>query len=248
MVPLWNLQAHKGYAFHWDGLNTDLREVVLSSAIGDGASRDVGRSRHAQLGQHRSGARARACGACRTTSARCRRRPTRFPSTVRSRRRARPSTRRSARRATPPAARGPGRSCRSRKIGTDRHRLDMWTKPSAAAYNAYGEGHAWKFSHFRTTGGLRVGGARGALAASAVPAQRLGADADRSAGAARGAPARFWRGYDVYDPVRVGFVTSGAGAEREATFFTSGLPGNSNAGTSTGRRLPPDAKRALSSS
>ena len=39
------------------------------------------------------------------------------------------------------------------EIGTDRHRLDMWTKPSAAAYNAYGEGHTWKFSHFRTTEG-----------------------------------------------------------------------------------------------
>ena len=39
------------------------------------------------------------------------------------------------------------------EIGTDRHRLDMWTPASATAYNAYGEGHAWKFSAFRTTGG-----------------------------------------------------------------------------------------------
>ena len=39
------------------------------------------------------------------------------------------------------------------EVGTDRHRLDMWTPASATAYNAYGEGHAWKFSGFRTTGG-----------------------------------------------------------------------------------------------
>ena len=38
MVPLWNLKAHKGYAYHWDGLNTNLQEVVLSSALGDGAT------------------------------------------------------------------------------------------------------------------------------------------------------------------------------------------------------------------
>jgi hypothetical protein len=38
MVPLWNLKAHQGYAYHWDGLNDTLKEVVLSSAIGDGAT------------------------------------------------------------------------------------------------------------------------------------------------------------------------------------------------------------------
>src|SRR5688572_15873673 len=27
MVPLWNFKAHEGHAYHWDGLNTDLREV-----------------------------------------------------------------------------------------------------------------------------------------------------------------------------------------------------------------------------
>jgi len=37
MVPLWNLRRREGTAYHWDGLNTTLREVVQSSAIGDGA-------------------------------------------------------------------------------------------------------------------------------------------------------------------------------------------------------------------
>ena len=37
MVGLWNLKQRRGLALHWDGLNTDLKEVVLSSAIGDGA-------------------------------------------------------------------------------------------------------------------------------------------------------------------------------------------------------------------
>ena len=40
MQPIWNLRprAERKMALHWDGLNTDLREVVLSSALGDGAS------------------------------------------------------------------------------------------------------------------------------------------------------------------------------------------------------------------
>jgi hypothetical protein len=38
MQPVWNLNAHAGYVYHWDGLNTNLQEVVLSSAIGDGAT------------------------------------------------------------------------------------------------------------------------------------------------------------------------------------------------------------------
>jgi hypothetical protein len=38
MMPLWNLHRREGTAFHWDGLNTALREVVQSSAIGDGAT------------------------------------------------------------------------------------------------------------------------------------------------------------------------------------------------------------------
>src|SRR5205807_1003947 len=37
MQPVWNLNAHAGGVFHWDGLNTNPQEVVLSSAIGDGA-------------------------------------------------------------------------------------------------------------------------------------------------------------------------------------------------------------------
>ena len=77
-------------------------------------------------------------------------------------------TRRSARRATPPAARAPARSCRVAEVGTDRHRLDMWTTASATAYNAYGEGHAWKFSTFRHDRRLRRRAARRPVAARPV--------------------------------------------------------------------------------
>ena len=37
MMPIWKMRSRHGH-FHWDGLNTDLTEVVLSGAIGDGAT------------------------------------------------------------------------------------------------------------------------------------------------------------------------------------------------------------------
>ncbi len=244
MVPLWNLGAHKGYAFHWDGLNTELREVVLSSAIGDGAStkwvdRDM-RAWDSTDPQHVSSLR----------------RVQNYISTVQAPAYPFPIDRELA-------ARGQavyGSACASchapggartgtvvplAEIGTDRHRLDMWTKPSAAAYNAYGEGHTWKFSHFRTTEGYVSVPLEGLwlrapyLHNGSVPSLT---DLLEPVSAR---PLQFWRGYDVYDPVRVGFVTNGAAAEREATFFDVRLPGNSNAGHVYGTTLPADHKRAL---
>ena len=68
--------------YHWDGLNMNLQEVVLSSALGDGATmkwvdRDFAKWNNTDP------KRCRACGACRTTSATCSRRRTRSRSTAR---------------------------------------------------------------------------------------------------------------------------------------------------------------------
>ena len=55
----------------------------------------------------------------------------------------------------------------------------------------------------------------------------------------------FWRGYDLFDPAAVGFVTTGGQARRIGTPYDTSLPGNSNAGHEYGTTLPPDKKRAL---
>ena len=39
MTPLWALGLRDGRALHWDGLNSSLQEVLVSSAIGNGATR-----------------------------------------------------------------------------------------------------------------------------------------------------------------------------------------------------------------
>jgi len=55
----------------------------------------------------------------------------------------------------------------------------------------------------------------------------------------------FHRGYDVYDPVNVGFVTQGAEAERLGFLFDTRLRGNGNHGHTYGTNLSPRQKNAL---
>ena len=58
-------------------------------------------------------------------------------------------------------------------------------------------------------------------------------------------PAVFFRGYDVYDWDRVGFVSRGASAEREGVPFDTSLPGNASTGHRYGADLPTADKLAL---
>ena len=58
-------------------------------------------------------------------------------------------------------------------------------------------------------------------------------------------PQRFYRGYDVYDPIRVGFVANGPDATREGELFDTTTPGNGNSGHLYGTTLAPELKTAL---
>ena len=58
-------------------------------------------------------------------------------------------------------------------------------------------------------------------------------------------PALFYRGYDVYDPIRVGFVSRGADAEQKGTPFDVAALGNGNQGHEYGTDLAAEEKDAL---
>ncbi len=58
-------------------------------------------------------------------------------------------------------------------------------------------------------------------------------------------PKSFYRGYDVYDPVRVGFVTDGPAAERAGWKEDTAERGNGNQGHDYGTDLSADDRRAL---
>ena len=244
MVPLWNVGTHKGYAYHWDGLNTDLREVVLSSAIGDGASMawiDRDYARWESTDRREMSSLRRVMNYISEVQA------PEFPLPIDQALAAQGGDVFRTECAACHAGGGArfGQVVPLAEVATDRHRLDMWTKDAATAYNAYGQGRDWAFSSFRTTEGyvavsldglwlrgpyLHNGSVPSLVDLLEVPESR---------------PKVFWRGYDVLDPVRVGFVSEGAEASRVGTRYDTTLPGNSNAGHRYGTTLPADAKRAL---
>lgn len=231
MVPVWNMKPRAGMALHWDGLSASLREVVLSSAIGDGASRktiDLDSLKRVEDWLVETP-------------------PPKFPYAVDATVAAQGQTV-YAERCAPCHAFGQRRAgtvIPVDEVGTDRHRLDMWTARAAEAYNAFAEGYEWRFRGFRKTDGYVAVPHDGLwirapfLHNGSVPtlADMLEA-ADRR-------PGVFYRGYDVYDPERVGFVSSGPAAERAGFKYDTTLPGNSNRGHEFGTDLPPESKRAL---
>jgi hypothetical protein len=244
MVPLWNLKQHQGYALHWDGLTTSLQESVLSSALGDGATRKwVDRdfrkwnnTRPEEMSSLR-----------RVQNYISHVQPPAYPFAVDRQLAAGGASVYKSECASCHDIGGArtGTVVPVSEVGTDPNRLAMWTKGAAAAYNAYGDGHDWKFSAFRTTDGyvsvpleglwLRApylhNGSVPSLADLLEPVEQR--------------TRVFWRGYDVYDPEKVGFVSTGADAVRAGTIYETARKGNSNAGHLYGTGLSPQDKRAL---
>jgi hypothetical protein len=139
-----------------------------------------------------------------------------------------------------------GQVVRASDIGTDRHRLDSYT--AAFAANQYGlfPESPYRFRRFRKTDGYANHPLDGIWARApylhngSVPTLRdLLEPPERR-------PLTFFRGYDVYDRVRAGFVSDVAeeGGRRYFRYDTS-VPGNSNAGHLYGVSLPDEDKQAV---
>ncbi|MEE9354581.1 MAG: hypothetical protein V3U75_03235 [Methylococcaceae bacterium] len=58
-------------------------------------------------------------------------------------------------------------------------------------------------------------------------------------------PRTFYRGYDVYDPMTVGFIVQGSEAEKVGTFYDVSKKGNNNIGHAFGTQLSKADKRVL---
>jgi hypothetical protein len=131
------------------------------------------------------------------------------------------------------------------EIGTDRNRLDTWTLAAADEANA----------KVKSIGIIRPGLVKQEgyqsppldglwmrapyLHNGSVPTLRdlMLPDAER--------PKAFYRGFDVYDPVKVGFVTAGPLAERDGWREDTAVRGNGNQGHEYGIDLSADDKAAL---
>lgn len=132
------------------------------------------------------------------------------------------------------------------EIGTDPSRLNSYTEEFAANQYTLYPNSQYSFRHFRKTGGYANQPLDGIWARApylhngSVPTLRdlLEPPAAR--------PRVFYRGYDVYDPKNLGFVSSVA-AENGTAFsrYDTALPGNHNSGHLYGTKLSPAEKDAI---
>ncbi len=230
VIPLWNWEKHRGFALHWDGLNTSLEEILLNSGIGNGASNDTididSLHRIASyitqlppapypypidLGLAERGAAVfvESCAACHAFGS--------------------PQT---------------GQPMRMEHLGTDRERLASWSQAVADGFHAL-RLYSWRYTHFRDSFGYVAVALDGIWARApylhngSVPSLNdlLKPKAER--------PAVFHRGYNVYDPGDLGFVSKGAEAEKSGRAFDTRLRGNGNGGHEYGTDLPEADRSAL---
>ena len=277
MQTLWSShkQVENEWAYHWDGLQTDLHEVVVSSAIGDGAVpkslpdeqldaleeyiQTLRPPRFSDYFEVDDALAAAGRPIYQQHCARCHADDGELTGAVLSLT-TEAWTDGLGTFAAAAAAAGEGEGGDDTETAsaggsvaaagggdpwTDPHRAEMWTQEAADAYNRYPPKTDWKFQHFRSTGGyvnvpldglwlrapyLHNGSVPYLAELFELPEARTGS---------------FYRGYDLYDPERVGFVSEGADAERAGTPYDVAVPGNSNQGHLWGVELAPEDKQAL---
>jgi hypothetical protein len=131
-------------------------------------------------------------------------------------------------------------------IGTDRHRLDSYTSVFASNQIGLYPGSDYRFSHFRKTNGYANHPLDGIwlrgpyLHNGSVPTLRDLLDPPDQR------PKAFYRGYDVFDQRRVGFVSDVQEAGGQVfTRYDTLVAGNSNSGHLYGTALSDDGKWAI---
>lgn len=240
MEPLWNMAPKEGFALHWDGLDDDLTEVVLTGAIGDGASSVTGEPTdklpvddlkriedyikkvkapkypfpvNRELAARGKRVFADTCATCHEFG----------------------------------GART-GKVIPLAEVKTDRHRLDHWTKEAADRYNDYANGYDFDFKRFRKTNGYVAVAMDGLWMRAPYLHNGSVPSLEDLLKPARERPKLFFRGYDVVHPRKLGFITQGPSARREGFRFDTREAGNSNRGhegAAYGTNLPEADKRAL---
>ncbi|MBE9007921.1 cytochrome c [Fortiea sp. LEGE XX443] len=231
MMPIWNQKLHKGSALHWDGLETSLKETVQTGAIGDGATKDSLPVADLQRVEDYITELA----------------PPKYPFAIDEQLASKGNQVFANTCASCHAFGGErtGTVIPVEEVGTDRHRLDMWTQQAADTYNHFGDGYPWDFSQLRKTNGYVSVSLDGLwirapyLHNGSVPSLEDLLEKPENR------PKTFYRGYDVYDSLRVGFVSEGKEAERVGFKYDTTVAANSNQGHLYGTDLSNNDKKAL---
>jgi mono/diheme cytochrome c family protein len=231
LVPVWNLAAHEGHGRHWDGNAGTLRESVLNSALAAGTPAELLDVALIERLEEYMKTLQPPAWPFEIDQALATRGADVFQRTCAS--------------CHAPNGERTGQVTPVAELGTDPHRAASYTAQAAAETNAQGVGYPWAFDGYHPSNGyvnVLLDGiwARGPyLHNGSVPtlADLLQPVELR--------PEVFYRGYDVIDADRIGFVSHGPDAERAGFKFDTTLPGNSRAGHLFGTTLEDADKRAL---
>jgi mono/diheme cytochrome c family protein len=235
---VWGLDARNAIRpnapLHWDGLNTSVHEVVISSALGDGANAKGYDWHSSDRIEHFLRTTAPPPSPLKTDAALAQRGQAVFAASC-----AECHAKGGARTLTViPLA----------ELGTDPHRDAMWTTQARDTYNNYREGYDWGFKSFQKMDGyvaetLDALWLRGPyLHNASVPtvADLLEPAEQR--------PRFYLRQSTTIDQDRLGFVTGScdpAHPPRDGFCYDTTQPGNANGGHLYGTTLAPDDKQAL---
>ncbi len=232
LPSLWNQKLREGMWLHWDGNNNAVTERNKSAAIGAGASEsslDLPSMKRIEDWIREL-------------------KPPSFPAERIDRKLADEGQELFSRHCASCHSAGGervGQVTPLEEIGTDAERLRSFTPALAERMNTLGMGRSWRFSHFRKTQGYANMPLDGLwlrapyLHNGSVPTltDLLAPMAER--------PTRFYRGYDVYDFDKIGFISDSPEAARSGFQFDTWVKGNGNQGHSYGTDLPEPAKRKL---
>lgn len=251
IMPLWDFNAvvadtTRQYSLHWDGLLSDLHDTVVAGAIGDGMDYQGYTEAEPTLAAIMDFIRLQKAPPSPFSATRPAADPYHLDETEVEQGKALYQTHCASchERGGPrfrtviPAA----------EIGTDRHRIDMWTEAAKDRYTNYRDGgYDWGFRTFHKTNGYVANELTGLwlrgpyLHNGSVPTLRelLLPPSQR--------PEEFYRGYDLIDAARGGFVSrlDASAAKLYGTLYETKTPGNGNGGHLYGTDLSESDRQRL---
>ena len=230
IMAIWNQKVREGFYYHSDGINPDLTEVVLSGALGTGTTpKEINLASlepiQKWLQELPSPAYPFAINLDlakqgeKVFEANCSRCHGLNSGKV-------------------------GQVIPLPEINTDPNRANHWTQEASDGMNNYAAKYPWNFNQFRDTDGYVVPALDGIWAKApylhngSVPSLKdlLTKPSDR--------PKQFYRGYDLYDQEKVGFISTAAATDSSFLLDTT-IEGNSNRGHDFGTDLPESEQDAL---
>ncbi|WP_084579357.1 c-type cytochrome [Sphingomonas azotifigens] len=221
---LWNMRGRRNGLLHWDGVNSDLHEVVLNSGIGNGASaRSIDRASldrierwlidlrsprfpwpvNAALAAQGKSLFAQECADCHA-----------------------------------PGGAKTGQAIPIAWTGTDRNRLDAMTQETVDGFSRL-DIYPWRYRHFAKTDGYVAAPLDGIWARAPYLHNGSVPTLDALLLPPNRRPVRFGRGSTSYDPVAGGFRSD------RGTLFDTQLPGNGNGGHLWGTERSDAERHAL---